>query len=865
MGLVTSMLGGATAVGLLGAGEPVQGSNGAPPGLTAAFAAWGPVGRATDAGAFHSSWSGAAAGSASSPRTSELRSSGQQPSVVCATILCGSAAAAAGVARASHRRQARLLRTSARSRTVWSEAPGRRPERGARVVEAGNGGEDDESMSASQGDGVFWKGQGAEPDAARFAGAVRVVPKGMPADSRRRFDQNIRLARKKPGTPGYAAFMGEEEEEEPELEENEDEINPEDFVFGNRKPFSELGLENPRLLKALDTLGLKGSTKIQAAAIPSILSDEKRAVVINSETGSGKTLCYLLPAFELALQDVPRSVDAKAPHVMIVVPSRELVYQLEQVATRISKLVSTKGRAITVASSFELWPARMPDILIVTPKAAANGLRPCSDSTDEITRREALARIKDMRLLVMDEVDALFDDHTLNLDVETILIALSASWPLGQRKVMKEAEVFHKDGIPCEMLDSESMQWRPVRAFYRKDGSLNCYLGEGIPDFDDPEFGQLLSDKTVWARRIKRRNLKGPGMGLVVEEGTQVVMCGATLPSYMRSSIVSKLDPESPENVRRNAQRIDFHGLVFHHGVGSIIWTINRWFPQALYIKSEHIHCRHPCIVQQEWIPIAGEPQTRTGDITNMGGRIAKTIEILQEQGPDVRTLVFTNGSASCQSVEQQLAAEKINCAGFYSAMPFDARIDSLKKFMRGEVSVLVCTDKAARGLDLPICRHIIQLNFPKNVVSHIHRVGRAARGGRLSKTTILWGAKHRALKDTIMKAPNMGLDGQIWSKSGNRFRLRGIRTRMKKQELQYAETRVLARAARFRTQRDAKTLDGDTLQEVEDMKEFRKSSIPNWKLLQQFNWKYRGIDRVETLWAAEDQEGAKGTGEGAR
>jgi ATP-dependent RNA helicase DDX21 len=54
-----------------------------------------------------------------------------------------------------------------------------------------------------------------------------------------------------------------------------------------------------------------------------------------------------------------------------------------------------------------------------------------------------------------------------------------------------------------------------------------------------------------------------------------------------------------------------------------------------------------------------------------------------------------------------------------------------MKRFKEGKFSVLVATDVASRGLDIPNIDLVIQLEPPKEVESYIHRSGRTARAGK--------------------------------------------------------------------------------------------------------------------------------------
>jgi len=66
--------------------------------------------------------------------------------------------------------------------------------------------------------------------------------------------------------------------------------------------------------------------------------------------------------------------------------------------------------------------------------------------------------------------------------------------------------------------------------------------------------------------------------------------------------------------------------------------------------------------------------------------------------------------------------------------IPPSERIETLRKFTSGEWRVLICTDLASRGLDIPDVSHVIQLDFASNAAQVLHRTGRTARAGASGK-----------------------------------------------------------------------------------------------------------------------------------
>lgn len=91
-------------------------------------------------------------------------------------------------------------------------------------------------------------------------------------------------------------------------------------------------------------------------------------------------------------------------------------------------------------------------------------------------------------------------------------------------------------------------------------------------------------------------------------------------------------------------------------------------------------------------------------------------------------TLVFCNHRESVERVGKYLESRKLLCGTFHGGMEQDDRERSLYKFRNGSCHVLVSTDLAARGLDIPEIAHVVHYHLPANEDGYIHRNGRTAR-----------------------------------------------------------------------------------------------------------------------------------------
>ncbi len=92
--------------------------------------------------------------------------------------------------------------------------------------------------------------------------------------------------------------------------------------------------------------------------------------------------------------------------------------------------------------------------------------------------------------------------------------------------------------------------------------------------------------------------------------------------------------------------------------------------------------------------------------------------------------LVFTNTKHGADRVVQKLSQAGFVARAIHGDKAQNARQDALKSFRDGRVQILVATDIAARGIDIPELSHVINYDLPDVAETYIHRIGRTGRAG---------------------------------------------------------------------------------------------------------------------------------------
>uniref|UniRef100_UPI00398F13FB probable ATP-dependent RNA helicase DDX49 n=1 Tax=Pristiophorus japonicus TaxID=55135 RepID=UPI00398F13FB len=106
-------------------------------------------------------------------------------------------------------------------------------------------------------------------------------------------------------------------------------------------------------------------------------------------------------------------------------------------------------------------------------------------------------------------------------------------------------------------------------------------------------------------------------------------------------------------------------------------------------------------------------------------------IQTIQDEHDDWSIIIFTNTCKMCQILSMMLRRFSFQCGTLHSMMKQKQRFSTLSKFKSSIFKILVATDVASRGLDIPTVQVVINHNTPGLPKIYIHRVGRTARAGR--------------------------------------------------------------------------------------------------------------------------------------
>ncbi|MFI1745479.1 DEAD/DEAH box helicase [Thalassobellus sediminis] len=177
--------------------------------------------------------------------------------------------------------------------------------------------------------------------------------------------------------------------------------------------------------------------------------------------------------------------------------------------------------------------------------------------------------------------------------------------------------------------------------------------------------------------------------------------------------------------------------------------------------KLAHGILNHP--VQVEATP----ENTTVEAITQKVYRVAKGLKTgliikLISEGNWKQVLVFTRTKHGANKLCEKMDKSGITAAAIHGNKSQGARTKALAGFKSGRVRVLVATDIAARGLDIPLLPHVVNFELPNISEDYVHRIGRTGRAGASGEALSLVSADETTFLRDIEKLIEMKLPVEI-------------------------------------------------------------------------------------------------------
>ncbi|GAA6005870.1 hypothetical protein JCM10207_007258 [Rhodosporidiobolus poonsookiae] len=437
--------------------------------------------------------------------------------------------------------------------------------------------------------------------------------------------------------------------------------------------FQALGLP-PALLKTLLQRGFTTPTPIQRLALPSILGSTetvttekgKKVTVARdhlcmARTGSGKTLCYLLPL----LSQLWTHSDKFGARGLILVPTRELALQVLKVGKDLARGIKGEGESLRWAmivggeameAQYELI-AGNPDVIIATPGRFLHLL---------VEMNYSLSSVES---LIIDEADRLFE-----LGFAEQLHEILHRLPAARQTLLFSAT------LPSSLVG------------FAKAGLQNPKLIR--LDVDQ----KISKDLQMAYLSVKPIEKEAVLLGLLRE-----VIQVPVLTEEQRAAERARVAAENQAVMDGTDAG---HGGGGHGGGGKRGGKSGRG---------------------------RGGRNDR-GTKRKRGGEDGPDADGEGEGGAPVnarQTVVFVSTKHHVEYLTALLTAAHYSVSPIYGSMDQTARKISLSRFRNGHTAILVVTDLAARGIDVPGVEYVINYDFPNGTRAFVHRVGRTARAGR--------------------------------------------------------------------------------------------------------------------------------------
>ncbi|CAO2652601.1 Nn.00g008840.m01.CDS01 [Neocucurbitaria sp. VM-36] len=520
-------------------------------------------------------------------------------------------------------------------------------------------------------------------------------------------------------------------------------------------PFTELGVD-PFYTKKLEKQGFQDALAVQTALLPMLhpgFEQHLGDICVSAKTGSGKTLAYLLPIIE-ALKD--RAVPVLS--AIVVVPSRQLVNQALQVAEELCagtkiKVGTALGNVAFASEQKQLVKLRAQ----YDPKAA-------KDLHERASRQLQTGFVQ--RGGIFDDLKDMPPGHVPRYDSGVDILICTPG-----------RLVEHIDSTTGFLLNG--VRWLVID---EADQLLNQNFQGWATVLMDALHGEMPVEFMNAQERIRKREFDANtiySVALPARRQLTKVVLSATMEKDLTK--LGTLRLKRPKLVVIQDEVVETQPLDNEDNVFELPSTLDEFAVHVGDGSNKPLHLLH--VLLNFVFPGIQSNANAKEDTSDSDSNADSSSEDSSDEEKDgsvadhiSRVLIFTKSTESASRLSHLLAVLEPSFKPYLKtmtrALTADASRKLLKAFSTGAVKILIASDAASRGLDIPSITHVINYDIPTSITSYVHRVGRTARAGKrgqawtlFTKTEAAWFLKQVAKGDSV-KRQNKKVKRMEWKES---------------------------------------------------------------------------------------------------
>ncbi|KYK61191.1 DEAD box ATP-dependent RNA helicase [Drechmeria coniospora] len=529
--------------------------------------------------------------------------------------------------------------------------------------------------------------------------------------------------------------------------------NPIRVSQDSRAPFTDIGIP-PKTSRVLEQKGFPEAFVVQTAVIPLLLPTSKRRpgdVLVSAATGSGKTLSYALPI----VRDISQGVVTRL-RALVVLPTRELVRQAQEVFEMCSKAYEGDGRKkvrVGVAIGSQMIKMEQETLLQSESRYDPVAYKEIQeDGRRQQVRNAASADVDDMGTDSINGQLGPWEGQVLEY-CSTVDVLICTPGRLVEH--IEQTTGFSLDYVRWLVVDeadkllAQSFQgWLPV---VLDKFQLNRFSARDFPDMAYSGVRKVILSATLTRdlSLLSQLALRRPQLIVLENEGAAQV-AEHTLPTSLREFAVRVHETNLKPLYLLELLRGGHMTVADPASAGRVVSLLTKeaapaLVPDANSSSDDSSDTSSDSASDGGSDPSSDSTSDTSSDEDDSSDADSAPAPQAEEAAatpasaapPPPHSLIFTNSNESALRLSRLLTLLDGSLATHISTITSTTATHLRRKTLRAftspssPVRLIIASDLVARGIDIPKLGHVINYDLPPSVAGYVHRVGRTARAGR--------------------------------------------------------------------------------------------------------------------------------------